>query len=165
MPDDRDHGATALSIAAALRPLDPGALAALRRMTGDGSVPAYWRLAASRPMLSDAPEKWVPIVRAIGILTPKGAPEDRSDLHDAARPLGKVLCDGGDPDWPGKLGPGQKPKPKLSERRLAQLLAARGAQRTILLTRAIRALAASRSGKMGVHVPDIAWALDRKSVV
>ncbi|RVT87398.1 hypothetical protein DXV76_04780 [Rhodobacteraceae bacterium CCMM004] len=152
MSDAHTPGATALSIAAGLRRLDPGALAALRRMGDDRAVPAYWRLAASRPAMSDRPERWAPIVRALAILTPKGAAEDRGDLHDPTRPLGEALCDGGNPSWPGA------PRPMLSERRLAQLMAARGAQRTILLTRAVRALAVSKPAAVGLDVPDIAWA-------
>ena len=150
MPDD--PGTISLSVAAQLKHLDPGALATLRRMDDDGAVPAYWRLAASRVPLSDRPERWAPIVRALAILTPKGAPENRPDLHDKTRPLGETLCDGGNPDWPGA------PRPMLSERRLAQLMAARGKQRAVLLTRAIRALAASKPSGAGLRVPDIAWA-------
>lgn len=158
MPDDHNPGSTALSVAAELRRLDPGALATLRRMEDDGAAPAYWRLAASRPPLSDRPARWAPIVRALAILTPKGAPEERGELHDQRRPLGTALCDGGDPEWPGTLAPGHKPKPIFSERRLAQLMAARGRQRDILMTRAIRALAASRSADVGLRVPEVAWA-------
>jgi len=150
MPDD--PGAIALSVVAQLRHLDPGALAALRRMDDDGAVPAFWRLAASREPLSRRADRWAPIVRALAILTPKGTPEERPDLHDAKRPLGEALCDGGNPDWPGA------PRPMLSERRLAQLMAARAKQRTVLLTRAIRALAASKSSDAGLRVPDIAIA-------
>ena len=158
MHDDHHPGTTALSVVAELRLLEPGALAALRRMQDDGTVTAYWRLAASRPPLSDRPERWAPIVRALAILTPKGAPEERGDLHDPKRPLGMALCDAGDPEWPEKLSPGQKPRASFSERRLAQLLAARGRQRDVLLTRAIRALAASKPGSAGLRVPDVAWA-------
>ena len=79
-------------------------------------------------------------------------PKNRPDLHDKTRPLGETLCDGGNPDWPGA------PRPMLSERRLAQLMAARGKQRAVLLTRAIRALAASKPSGAGLRVPDIAWA-------
>ena len=152
-----ESGAIALSVAAQLKHLDSGALATLRRMDDDGAVPAYWRLAASLEPLSDRPYRWAPVVRALAILTPKGALEDRPDLHDAKRSLGEALCDGGNPDWPGA------PRPDLSERRLAQLMAARGKQRAVLLTRAIRALAASKPSGAGLRVPDIAWAfLDSK---
>lgn len=158
MLDEKDPGATALSIAAELRHLDPGALASLRRMQDDGAVPAYWRLAASRPPLSDRSGRWTHIVRALAILTPKGAPEDRGDLHDKDRPLGMALCDGGDPVWPSA------PRPKLSERRLAQLISARGVQRDVLLTRAIRALAASKPKEAKLSVPEIAWAFLRTDI-
>lgn len=154
-----DPGAIALSLAGRLKHLDPGALAALRRMGDDGAAPAYWRLAARHAALSDRPMRWAPIVRALAILTPKGSPEDRPDLHDAERPLGMAFCDGGDPGWPGT----GTPRPMLSERRLAQLMAARSDQRIVLLTRAIRALAASKPKGAGLRVPDIAWAfLDAK---
>ncbi|MDK3074684.1 type I-E CRISPR-associated protein Cse2/CasB [Sedimentitalea sp. JM2-8] len=129
-------------------------MAALRRMGDDGAVPGYWRLAARHAPLTDRPDRWVSIVRALAILTPKGAPEDRPDLHDKDCPLGEALCTGGDRDWPGA----NLPRPMLSERRLAQLMAARGKQRTILLTRAIRALAASKPADAGIRVPDIARA-------
>lgn len=151
MPDDLDPSVIALSLAGQLRRFDPGPMAALRRMGDDGAVPAYWRLAARHAPLSARPERWAPIVRALAILTPKGAPEDRPELHDATRPLGEALCDGGDPNWPGA------PRPMFSERRLAQLMAARDGQRTVLLTRAVRALAASKSASAGLRVPDLAW--------
>ena len=157
MPDDdarMDPGKTALKLAARLRRLDPGPLAALRRMDADGAAPAYWHLAASHENLFRRPEVWVPVVRALAMLTSKGPPEERDDLHDATRRLGAALCDGGDPDWPS----GGTPRPMLSERRLAQLLAARGAGRAVLLTRAVRALAAKKPAHAGVHVPDLAWA-------
>ena len=95
------------------------------------------------------------IVRVIAILTPKGDPEQRPALHAAARRLGEVLCDGGDPDpeWSGQ--------PCLSERRLTQLMAAREPLRTVLLTRAARMVAQSRLPGDGVNVVDVAWAVLR----
>ena len=153
MPDD-NPGAVALSVAGQLRRLDPGPLATLRRLDEDGAAPAYWRLAARHDALARQPTRWSPIVRALAILTPKGPPGDRPDLHDAARKLGTALCDGGDPAWPGD----GTARPMLSERRLAQILAARGAQRALLLTRAVRALAARKPAASGLNVPDLAWA-------
>ena len=96
------------------------------------------------------------ILRIIAILTPTGSPDDRTKpkLHDHRQRLGKVLCDGGDPGWDGK-------RPALSESRLAQLLSARGNQRAVLLTRAARAVARSRSPHSGVNVVDLAVALLR----
>ena len=149
-----DAGKTALSIAGHLRRLDPGALAALRRMGDDGAAPAYWRLAARHDDLARRPATWAPFVRAVAILTPKGPPENRTDLHEPGHKLGQVLCDAGDADWPGA----GSPRPLLSERRLAQLLAARGAQRGVLLTRAVRALAARKPARAGLDVVDLAWA-------
>lgn len=154
-----DVGSIALSIAGLLRHLDPGALAALRRMGDDGVAPAYWRLAARHDELARRPESWAPFVRAVAILTPKEASEDRlDDPSERGAKLGRALCDGGDADWPGPLAPGQAPRPLLSERRLAQLLAARGAQRGVLLTRAVRALAARKPAAAGLDVVDLAWA-------
>ena len=141
--------------AAAIGRLEPGDLAALRRMQEDRPAPAFWRLAARHPGTigrADQEPQWVAVLRIIAILTPTGNPEERPVLHDQRQPLGKVLCDGGDPAWDGN-------KPALSEQRLAQLLAARGAQRAVLLTRAMRAIARSRAPDSGVNVVDIAAAL------
>jgi len=93
------------------------------------------------------------IVRMIAILTPKGDPTRRLPLHDRDRRLGEVLCDGGDPsqEWKGP--------PTFSERRLTQLIAARGTQRAALLVRAVRALARTRLPNAGVNVADLAWAV------
>ena len=97
------------------------------------------------------------LVRILAILTPKGDPSERHDLHDPQRRFGTVLCDGGDPAWPG---PGSgRPSPVFSERRLAQLMAARGPQRAVLLERAARRLARTRSPNSGVNVVDIASTL------
>ena len=85
-------------------------------------------------------------------MTPKGDPANRVSLHDSRRRLGEVLCDGGDPGWTG-------PRPVLSDRRLTQLIAARGPQRAVLLIRAARMLARSRIPGSGVNVPDIALTL------
>ncbi|MDG1117624.1 MAG: hypothetical protein P8N72_10910 [Flavimaricola sp.] len=133
--------------------LDPGALADLRRMQAESAAPAFWRLAARHPdTIGARQEAWIVILRIFAILTPKGAAEGRPALHDAARPFGAALCDGGDPGWTG-------PSPILSERRLAQLLNARGETRNVLLTRAARALATSRPPGAGLDVRTIAWAV------
>lgn len=154
MPDPND---TAFSVAAELRHLGTGEMAALRRLDEATAAPAFWRLAARHEAIATAPNRWAPIVRALALLTPKGPPEDRPALNDATRRFGTALCDGCDPSWPG----GGQPRPLLSERRLAQLLAARGPQRTILLTRAIRALAAQRDPNHGLRTGDLAWAFLR----
>jgi CRISPR system Cascade subunit CasB len=143
----------AVGVAHALRLLDPGPLAELRRMEAGIAAPSFWRLAARYPdSIGAHPAEWVEIIRILAILTPKGAAEGRPALHDASRALGVVLCDGGDPSWSGD-------RPALSERRLAQLLAARGPARVVALTRAARALAHSRPPQAGLDVRGIAWAI------
>lgn len=95
------------------------------------------------------------IVRVIAILTPKGDPEQRPPLHDAARRFGEVLCDGGnpDPEWRGQ--------PCFSERRLTQLMAAREPLRKVLLMRAARMVAQRRLSGDRVNVVDVAWVVLR----
>ena len=140
---------------AAIRRLEPGALAELRRMRAGRLAPTFWRLAAQHPGTigrEDQEPQWMAILRIIAILIPTGSPDGRPKLHDQRQRLGKVLCDGGDPAWDGR-------KPALSEQRLAQLLSARGKQRAVLLTRAARAIARSRASGSGVNVVDIAVAL------
>lgn len=141
-----------------LQHLANGDTADLRRLDDPISAPAYWRFAARHEVLGRLPGTWGPIVRALAILTPKGPPGERPDLHDSKRKFGAVLCDGGSADWPGTLAPGSAPRPVVSERRLAQLLAARADQRSTLLTRAVRAIAARRDPHSGVDVRDLAWA-------
>ena len=148
----------ALAAANLMQRLAPGPLAELRRMTG-GGAPCFWRLAAQHPETIGNPDcqrQWMDIVQMIAILTPKGEPEKRPALHVPGRKLGEVLCDGGDPDrgWKG-------PQPKFSERRLAQLMASRPPLRSVLLKRAARIIAQSRSPEDGVNVVDLAWAVLR----
>lgn len=154
-PDDPGH--IGLSIAGTLQTLGAGDLAALRRLTDERPAPAYWRFAARHPRLLRDEATWRPIVRALAILTPKGPPSERPTLHAAGRRLGEAFCDGGHADWPAT----QPPRPMLSELRLAQLLAARGPLRAVLLTRAIRALATRRDPKRGLDVPDLVFAFLR----
>ena len=143
--------------ATAVQRLDPGGLADLRRAREGRVAPAFWRLASRHPGTigrTDQEPQWIAILRIIAILTPTGDPAGPAKLHDDRQRLGKVLCDGGNPDWDGG-------KPAFSEQRLAQLLSARGNQRTVLLTRAARAIARSRAPGSGVNVVDIAVALLR----
>jgi len=154
----RNEGARVRAVLAAARTiqnLDPSALADCRRMDAQTGAPAFWRLAAQHPDSighRDQTRRWMEIVRIIAILIPKGVPESRSALHDETRRLGEALCDGGDPTWAG-------PSPVFSERRLAQLMAARGPLRGALLRRAARMLAHSRNPHSGVNVVDIAMTL------
>ena len=135
-----------------IRQLEPGPLAELRRMDHDTGAPAFWRLAARHPRIRDEQEQWIEIVRILAILTPRGDVAPRPPLHDPQRRLGEALCDGGDPGWVG-------PTPMVSEPRLTQLMAARGPQRAVLLTRAARMLARTRKPGSGVDVVDVAYTL------
>lgn len=151
-------GAVALSITGLMKSFGSGEMSALRRLDDDTPVPAYWRLAARHDVLHTRRDDWVPIVQALAVLTPKGPPEGRVDLHDPKRKFGEALCDGGHRlDWPGNLAPGASLRPLISEQRLAQLLAARGRQRSVLMLRAVRALAANRDRSIGLDVGDLAW--------
>lgn len=142
----------ALALARALQPASPGELAAMRRMRDDAGAPLFWRLAARHAEIDRRSEAWIPIARMLALLTPTGQPEARPGLHDPQRPLGAVLCDGGDRAWSG-------PQPMLSEQRLARLLAARGKARRVALERALRMLANRRPPGPLVNVPQIAWAV------
>ncbi len=151
-------GAAACAAAETIRHLEPGPLAALRMMRKETGAPAFWRLAARHPDTigrKDLEAQWMETIRILAILTQKGDPAERQRLHNPGRRLGEVLCDGGDPSWTG-------PRPAFSERRLAQLMAARGPQRAVLLARAARALARSMKHDQldsGVKVSDIAHTL------
>lgn len=151
-------GKISLSVTGMMRQFGNGEMADLRRMDDRPSAPAYWRLAARHSALSHYPKFWSRVVRALAILTPKGPPGERGNLHEEGRRFGTVLCDGGRRDWPSEVPKGHEPRPAFSERRLAQLLAARGAQRMALLTRAVRMIAAHRDSGTGVDVTDLARA-------
>ena len=151
-----DVNQSAVAAARMLQGLEPGSLAELRRMETGAGAAGFWRLAARHPeTVGRDQEVWMAVVRIMAILTPKGEPASRPPLHDAKRRLGAVLCDGGDPGWPGAA----PPRAVLSEPRLGRLIASRGKQRGVLLTRAARAIARTRQPDSGVNVVDIAWAL------
>lgn len=159
MSNHRPVDEAAVYAAGVMRSLDPGAMAALRRMTADAPPPAFWKIAVPREgvMLGHSRDKWVEILRILAILTPRGAPETRLTLHDGARPnarLGAALCDGGNPAWNR-----DRDGPAMSERRLAQLLATRGTARTEALVRAARMIATKRDLQAGLDVRSIAWAV------
>ena len=142
--------------------LPPDALAEARRRDGCAGSPAFWQLAACQPETIGRCEQraeWMAIVRILAILTEPADSTESGSQPAPERRLGEALCDGGDPyAWPAKSG--RKPHPVFSERRLAQLLAARGPQRAVLLERAARALVRSRvPGGAGVDPADIALAL------
>ena len=156
MPNSEDVGRAAIAAARMLQGLEPGPLAQLRRMDGETGAAGFWRLVAQHPeTVGREQEPWMAIIHIVAILTPKGEPASREPLHDPKRRLGAVLCDGGDPSWPGTA----PPRPIVSEPRLGRLIASRGKQRKVLLTRAARAIARTRQPNSGVNVVDIAWTL------
>lgn len=156
-PDAHPVDKTATDAAQTLKDLAPGPLAELRRMEFPNGAPWFWRLAARHPeaIVPGREEDWMTIVKILAILTPRGDPEQRKPLHDARRALGEVLCDGGNPAWPDS----NPPRPALSERRFAQLLASRGKQRRVLLIRAMQAISQTYQSGNGINVVDIAWVL------
>jgi CRISPR system Cascade subunit CasB len=150
---------TISEIAGALRHLDPGPLAELRRMKPyrvEALAPYFWRLASRHGLRPH--DRWALIVKMMAILTDKGDPAKRSSPHAARskgngwRGLGHALCDGGDPSWPD----GATPRPMQAETRFARLVAAKGNVRDELLLRAIRALAAKKPPGVGVDCVGIA---------
>ena len=157
MPLDENSVTSAVCGAAReIQQLAPGPLADLRRRAAS---PAFWRLAVRHPTTigrRDSQDRWMVIIRILAILTPAGDPDRRPPLHDSKRSLGEVLCDGGNPSWPEDP---RQPSPVFSERRLAQLIAARGEQRAVLLMRAARVLARSRNPDSGINTIDIAFFL------
>ncbi len=150
-----DAVALAREIAAMLRGLEPGQLAVLRRMD-DSGAPALWRLAAKHGAIRHDINTWRAITRILAILTPKGRPEDRPRVAHHI-PLGRALCDGGDPGW--KPRDPTQPDGVVSERRLAAFLATRGAARRVALERLARALATSLPAECQVNPADLAFAL------
>ena len=153
--DPQPVGKTAIAAAGMLKDLAPGPLAALRRMEFPNGASCFWRLAARYPE-TIAPSReadWMTIVKILAILTPRGDPEQRKPLHQSRRALGEVLCDGGNPAWPDS----NPPRPVLSERRFAQLLASRGEQKRVLFTRAMQAISRTYQSGSGIDVVDIAW--------
>lgn len=155
-PPERETDWEAAATAAAwMQNLAPGPLAELRRMKQGVGAPAFWRLVAKHPhTIGRRTEPWMEIIRILAILTPKGDPAARPRLHVGTRRLGAVLCDGGDPEWSGS-------EPVYSERRMAQLLTARGSQRAVHLQRAARMLARRMQPGSGVSAGDIALVLLR----
>ena len=152
---------TILDVTKTIQHLGTGPLAELRRMKEKQiAAPAFWKLVVKHPCTMGREKNgqtWMTIVRIIAILMPKGDPDRRPPLHDPKRRLGTVLCDGGDPDW--RPDSTENPKPVFSERRLMQLLSARGRQREVLLTRAARTIAHGRRQDSGVNTVDIAYTL------
>ena len=152
-----DIADTATYAAATIAGLSTGNLAELRRMELGNFAPWFWRLATRCPAtVGIREEDWMHVVRILAILTPRGDPENGPRLHQPSRHLGAVLCDGGDRGWSETAQ--AQPRPAYSELRFAKLLESKGAQRSVLLTRAARSLARSMLPGSGVNVIDIAFA-------
>ncbi|MBN8892685.1 MAG: hypothetical protein BGO51_18125 [Rhodospirillales bacterium 69-11] len=150
--------ATIEAISATLNGLDPGPLAELRRMTPGGPAPAaFWRLCAAHDLEKGKLDTWQRIVHVMAILADTGPPERRRPLHDRARRLGTVLCDGGDPGWGPP--PGAEPRPVVSEARLARFLALQPGARGAAIERLARMISRTRAPGHGVNCIDIATML------
>lgn len=156
-PERRAIAAAAISAARAMRHLSTGAMAEMRRMDADNPAPAFWRIAVRSPVILRDQAAWVTILRILALLMPKGEPPPEGrQLHNGARPFGRVLCDGGDPGW---VPQGDDPDGVVGERRLVQLLATRGRARAVALERVARMLAPRLQPGSGVNVAQIALAL------
>ena len=145
--DGPESARLAIEAAARLGRMNSASLAGLRRAPAGHEAAGYWRLAL--------PERaeWMVIARLLAILTDRGPPERRAALHDAARPLGQALCDGGRDEWT------DRDRPLMSEGRLALLLMTRGPARQALMIRAATALARAHGPGLRLDVTDIAQAI------
>lgn len=104
--------------------LDPGSAAAFRRgpLNGAGAA-AFWKL-LNRYSPDGDERKWAALVQAIAILTPKGRKRDKDSAHQGAPSMGRALLEA-----------------RVSELRLARLLAAPPYQRPEFVVRTCRRLA------------------------
>ena len=151
---------TIKAISNSLLGLDPGSLAELRRMEPGGvGTPIFWRLAAENKLNQSQIATWQQIVRIMAILSAKGNPELRNDVHNKSRRLGEVLCDGGDasPDWGKDMG--NDVRPVLSEKRFGRFLALPAKDRGAALERLARQLARTRDPGRGLNCLEIATLL------
>ena len=151
---------TIKAISNSLRGLNPGSLAELRRMEPGGvGTPIFWRLAAENKLDQSQITTWQQIVRILAILSAKGKPELRKDIHNKSRRLGEVLCDGGNasPDWGKDMG--NDVRPVLSEERFGRFLALPAKERGAALERLARQLARTRDPEFGLNCLEIATLL------
>ena len=157
-PTGRTIAKAAASAAEMLRGLAPGPLAEARRVAAATGTSAYWEMAARYPRTighRDNRQEWMAAIRILAILTEPPQPAWRSPPRVSERRLGEALCDGGDPyAWPRREG--RLPHPVYSERRLADLMAARGQRRSALLERAARMLVRRRVPGCSVSPADVA---------
>ena len=108
--------------------LDPGPAAALRRgpYRGAGAA-AFWKLLARHKPVDAAFNEvgWAALIQAIAVLTPKGRDPQKQSAHDFKLAMGRALHDA-----------------RISELRLARLLAAAPELRGEVAVRLCRRLAA-----------------------
>ena len=144
-----------------LRNLAPGPLARARRMSVPADSPIFSALAARHPRTvgrHDRRMEWTAVIRTLAILEKGLGDGSSAAVQTGGRRLGAALCDGGNPQaW--RAGAGRIPLPVFSERRLAQLLAARGLARAVFLERAARLLSRSRASNFRVDPAEIALVL------
>ncbi|MEW5421167.1 hypothetical protein [Amorphus sp. 3PC139-8] len=139
----------------ALLELGTGPLAELRRMDVNGvGPPAYWHVAHELKLGNEAADpRWMQIVKILAILTPKGRRLSSDRLHERKRPLGRMLCDGGDPQWrPPQV---EEPDGIISQVRLARFLALPADQVAPGLERLTRVLARTKPRSNGVDCTEI----------
>ncbi|WP_372015887.1 hypothetical protein P7L65_20310 [Tistrella mobilis] len=143
------------ALSAQLLKFDGGDRAALRRMEPDTPAPpAYWRLVTVAGFIHWSEEKQAVlrrVVRQMALLVPAGE-TDKVTLHKTDRPLGAVLCDGGDGEWASRGGP---PQPVISEDRLARFLAMPARGRGDALDRMLRGIARRRSPALGIDCGEL----------
>ena len=114
-------------IAMEIARLDPGPAAALRRGPRNGAgAAAFWRLLAKySPVEGKRNESgWGALIQAIAILTPKGRDPAKRSAHNQSLPMGQVFYSA-----------------RISDLRLARLLAASPDLRSELAVRICRRLA------------------------
>lgn len=117
-----------VSVAETIAGLDSGPAAELRRgpRVGIGSV-AYWWLLAKYEIPLSREEQWADVFQSVAILTPKGRSRDKKkSAHDPKYSMGQALYD-----------------TKISEQRLARLLAIPQETRGDPVVRLCRRLSAS----------------------
>ena len=123
-------------IAMEIARLDPGPAAALRRGPRNGAgAAAFWKLLARySPVGAKHNESgWAALIQAIAILTPKGRDPDKRSAHDYSLPMGQVLHSA-----------------RISDLRLARLLAASPDLRSELVIRICRRLATTEFNRFNL---------------
>ncbi|MEC5293081.1 MULTISPECIES: hypothetical protein [unclassified Aurantimonas] len=93
------------------------------------------------------------IVKIMAILAPKGERDALPRVH-GTHPLGRALCDGGDPGW--KPDNPLDPRGVFSEERLNRLTLAPPGLRAEALERVSRVLARSRPPQTGINCAEFA---------